>query len=109
MILLLLAACGSVVTTSSLASPLASPLASIDRTPAEPDVQGTVAEVVAAGSYAYLRVDDRWYATLDHGLTPGDPVILDPIGRANNFYSRRTGRTFGALWFASVSSQPRTP
>jgi len=101
-ILLALAACGAVVTES--------PLASITRTPAEPDVQGTVAEVLPAGGYAYLRVEDRWFATLDRGLTVGDPVTLDPIGRADTFYSRRTGRTFDALWFASVaSSQPRTP
>jgi hypothetical protein len=97
-----LAACGSIEATAAHVG--ASPLASITRTPAEPDVRGTVVEVLPAGGYAYLRVEDRWFATLDRGLTVGDPVTLDPIGRADTFYSRRTGRTFDALWFASVAS-----
>jgi len=56
-----------------------------------------------------LRVDDRWYATLDRGLLPGDAVVLDPIGRATNFHSRRTDRTFTEVWFAGVSSHPLLP
>lgn len=86
-----------------------SPLGEIERTPSAPDVAGAVAEVVSAGSYAYLRVDDRWYATLDRGLLPGDAVVLDPIGRATNFHSRRTDRTFTEVWFAGVSSHPLLP
>lgn len=51
-----------------------SPLTSLGRTPDAPDVVGVVAEVLSAGGYAYLRVGDRWYATLDHGLQVGDAV-----------------------------------
>ena len=87
------------------ASTGASPLGAITRTPEAPDVDGTVAEVVPAGGYAYLRVDERWYATFDRGLAVGDTVVLDPIGRAEGFYSRRTGLTFDTLWFASVVSR----
>ena len=84
-------------------------MSAITRTPEAPDVEGRVAEVIPAGSYAYLRVGDAWFATLDHQLSVGDPVHLDPVGKAATFVSKRTGHTFQDLWFAAVSPQPEIP
>jgi hypothetical protein len=95
------------VALACAAPPAISPLATLRRTPEEPDRRGVVTEVVAAGGYAYLRVEERWYATVAKGIATGEQVRLDPIGVARDFHSRRTGRTFSELWFASV--QPDQP
>lgn len=79
-----------------------SPLLHITRTPAEPDVQGTIVELISAGGYQYLRVENRWFATLRHEVSVGQRVHLDPIGVAPEFTSQRTGRHFTDLWFAAV-------
>jgi hypothetical protein len=87
-----------------------SPLLDMTRTPEAPDVLGSVEEVISAGSYQYLRVQDQWYATLDHGVSVGTRVRLNPLGLTTNYHSRRTDRHFDRLWFAAVElSQPSMP
>ena len=92
-----LLACGGLEHDAMTAS---SPLLSIDRSVDRTPFEGAVTERVAAGGYAYLRVNERWVVGLDHGLTEGNLARVEPIGVAHQFHSARTGRTFDELWFA---------
>ena len=103
--LLGLIACGSPTVGAEERPVATNPLLAI-RKLARISFDGTVAERVAAGSYAYLRLDDgRWVVGLDHGHAAGDPVSVLPIGLAHDFESARTGRTFDTLLFGVVSDR----
>ena len=71
---------------------------------------GTVREVLPAGPYTYLRLrvaegDERWV------VVQGDPdrerVTVHSYGRRRDFVSRRLGRTFDELYFASLAEAPK--
>lgn len=98
MMLPLLLACGADVEPVVVAA--ASPVLSIDRDVDRTPWSGTVHERVDAGGYTYLRVNEAWVVGLDKPVAVGDTVQVRPIGRADGFESRRTGRTFDTLWFA---------
>jgi hypothetical protein len=68
---------------------------------------GRVVERLEAGSYAYLRVTregagDAWVVGVRPRARVGDRVHVDAMGRAEGFKSKRLGRRFDELWFASV-------
>lgn len=100
MILLLLACAGSIPT-----SPMLSMDRTIDRTP----IQGTVAQVLEAGSYQYIEVDGLWHATLRKDVAVGQAVTLTPMGRMAPFTSRALDRTFDAVLFSTLApAAPRS-
>lgn len=75
--------------------------------PDEATLFGTVAELLPAGGYTYLRVEPergepRWVVTLRRGLEPGARVEVDNIGSRHDFYSRRLDRSFPELVFGVV-------
>lgn len=75
--------------------------------PAPIGFEGRVAERLAVGSYAYLRVEregaaDAWVVAMRPRANVGDRVQISAVGRAENFDSKRLGRRFDELWFAVV-------
>lgn len=68
-----------------------------------------VEERVDAGSYVYLRVRDaqgtsRWLAALSMSASAERRVHVQAYAKSDHFYSRRTGREFSPLFFASVTT-----
>lgn len=88
------------------ANPLPALDRAVDRTPRD----GFIAELVAAGPYTYALVglgegdeyEERWVVAMRRGLEAGDVVRVTPMGLQRDYVSKRTGRTFDALWFATV-------
>jgi hypothetical protein len=78
-------------------------------------VSGRVVERLPAGGYTYLRVRpdggdaDVWLAMLAGSAPPGDEVEAVAMGKTANFHSRRLGRSFDLLLFASAVPTPATP
>lgn len=68
---------------------------------------GRVEEVLPAGGYTYLRVGEpeRWLVVLGEGVAPGREVAWTAYARVHDFPSRRTGRRFDELWFATTKEQ----
>ncbi len=100
---LLLTACG--VSAADVVEPVVNPLLSIDRGGDRTPFDGTVREVREARGYLYLRVDERWVASLAKPLVPGDLVTVQPIGVAHAFTSRHTGHHYDELVFGVVSAR----
>jgi hypothetical protein len=76
---------------------------------APPAFRGQVQELLPAGGYLYLRVADRWVATIKKPIAVGDQVDVKPIGLADNFNSKTLRRTFSPLVFGIVSNtKPKT-
>jgi hypothetical protein len=107
-LLLLLAALGVArfIPRPSARSPLAYHLL-----PSPVRFDGLVAERLEAGSYAYLRVTragepDAWVVAMHPRAHAGVAVRIDAVGRARHFTSRRLGRDFDDLWFASARALP---
>jgi hypothetical protein len=67
---------------------------------------GVVREVLAAGSYGYVRVEspagDRWVATLGSAAVVGSVVDVTVFGERETFHSRRLDRSFSPLGFGVV-------
>jgi hypothetical protein len=67
---------------------------------------GVVREVLAAGSYGYVRVEsdtgDRWVATLGSRSVVGSAVDVTVFGARDTFHSRRLDRWFSPLGFGVV-------
>lgn len=83
----------------------ATPLAGM--TPSDQPIwRGVVVDRLAAGSYTYLRIDvdahERWVAVVGSGHGVGDRVVVESMGVHRDFHSRRLGRAFDELHFASV-------
>jgi hypothetical protein len=94
--ILIVAACGSPSGPPSVEAELAT-------------FTGTVREVLPAGNYTYLRVhvadgDERWVVVM--GDPDRDEVTVQSFGRRRDFVSRRLGRTFDELYFASLAEAP---
>ena len=76
---------------------------------------GQVEERLEAGSYVYLHVrddagQDYWLAALRMSAAQGPRVSVQAYARADHFESRRTGRAFDPLYFASVTTpNPESP
>lgn len=106
--ILLLAACGlrSGAEDTSLSDAPPDPLAALDRSGDLSAFAGPVEERLDAGGYAYLRVEGRWVAGLDHGEGVGDRVRVQPLGVVRGFRSARTGRTFEELRFGVFAAAP---
>jgi hypothetical protein len=88
-----------------------SPLSGL-RTPRAEEVTrvGRVAELVQAGSYTYLRLEQNadWFvSTRDVHLHQA--VALRIFGVADSFASARLNRTFSPLSFAIVTTQEKNP
>jgi len=71
---------------------------------------GSVLEVLQAGGYTYLRVDAgaegaRWVVVLAQQASVGDEVVIRPYGQLSHFASKRTGRTFDSLLFATLHNR----
>ncbi len=69
--------------------------------------EGELCEVLAAGSYSYLRVStargDQWVTTMgQQGLRPGDRVSVRSFGSQRDFSSKRLRRRFAQLHFGVV-------
>lgn len=77
----------------------------------ESESEGTVAEVLAASGYRYLRVtdpvgSDRWVVTLPLGgrtFSVGERVRVHGFGSRAPFTSKKLDRTFDHLTFAVVT------
>ncbi len=68
---------------------------------------GTVAELVPAGGYLYVRVETaagpRWVASLKKPLHLGDAVRVRIFAEREDFASKRTGRVFERLVFGLIT------
>lgn len=73
-------------------------------TAADRQIEGVVAERLAAGRYSYLRVDDVWIATTDDLARVGDRVRVQGFGARTDFESPRLGRRFDRVVFGLVQS-----
>jgi hypothetical protein len=64
-------------------------------------VGGTVAEVIEAGNYTYLRLDDPkiWIATTPLQISSGDRVEYAGGMEMRNFHSKALDRSFESIWF----------
>jgi hypothetical protein len=73
-------------------------------------VSGAVVERLPAGPYTYLRVrpaaggDDLWLAMMAGSAPAGNRVDAVVMGQKANFHSRRLGRSFDLLLFASATA-----
>jgi pyruvate/2-oxoglutarate dehydrogenase complex dihydrolipoamide acyltransferase (E2) component len=73
-------------------------------------VSGSVVERLPAGPYTYLRVrpatggDDVWLAMMAGSAPTGDRVDAQVMGQKAHFHSRRLGRSFDLLLFASSTA-----
>lgn len=96
---------GGTTPEGSRAPGVLGPLSSLERDVDRRPWRGTVEQRIDAGGYRYLQVGDRWVVTLagaSEAPSPGVTVSVRTIGRARDFASRRTGRTFVVLDFAVV-------
>lgn len=61
----------------------------------------TVAEVIEAGGYVYLKLEDRdaWIATSPFAVSVGDQIEYVPGMEMTNFESKSLGRTFESIFF----------
>jgi hypothetical protein len=66
---------------------------------------GPVTDVLPAGSYTYLRVNDTWVVSLKKELAVGDVVNVKPFGVAEQFESKKLGRSFDVLHFSVVTKE----
>lgn len=90
---------------SSTAAPAASPIGQLQApSAADREIEGIVAERLAAGRYSYLRVDDVWIATTGDEARVGDHVRVQGFGARTDFESPRLGRRFDRLVFGLVQS-----
>lgn len=102
---------GATFASTGKASPLAGHLLpEAERQP----FAAQVVERLDAGPYAYLRVIDPtghelWAAVLSRSLTSSARVQLTPLARADHFTSRRLGRAFAPLTFATLAPAPELP
>lgn len=70
-----------------------------------------VEERIDTGPYAYLRVardgaGETWIVAMKpRAFTAGDRVLVDALGRAEAYRSKRLQRTFDELWFAVLTAQ----
>ena len=75
---------------------------------AEIDVlEGEVREVAAAGHYTYLRVGEPgdWAVVMGKvDVSLGEAISLRVQGSQDDFHSRRLGRDFERLFFASLAT-----
>lgn len=108
-LMIVLAGCDATAAVEEVA--LRNPLLDIDRDIDKTPWSGVVTERIDGGGYGYLRVGEpgRWVVGLDRGLDVGDRVDVRPVGVAEDFESRRTGRRFETLWFAVVQSSNTSP
>lgn len=66
-----------------------------------------IAEVLPAGSYTYLRLEDRpetWLVVNDRARAVGETVAWRGYAEVHHFESRRLNRTFDHLIFASIGA-----
>lgn len=82
-------------------------LAGLD--PAGGPFTGAIHETIAAGGYLYQNVIDadgnaHWVVSLRRDEI-GHRVRVRPFGRAHDFVSKKTGRTFDSLIFAIVTPE----
>ena len=69
-------------------------------------LEGSVREVMPAGHYTYLRVEDDWAVVMGAlEVKAGDPIHLRVQGTQRDFHSRRLDRSFERLFFASVDER----
>src|SRR5690349_18415039 len=94
--------CSAPAASDAPAAPAAMPFA-LDKT--RSSFSGTVREVLAAGSYTYARIDDRWVVTLKKPLRVGERVHVTGFGQKDSFHSARLSRTFDHLVFAVVKKE----
>ncbi len=69
-------------------------------------LEGEVRELAPAGHYTYLRVGEPgdWAVVMGHvEVSLGDAISLRVQGSQDDFHSRRLGRDFERLYFASVA------
>jgi hypothetical protein len=71
---------------------------------------GTVAEIIDAGGYTYLRIEesDTWIATSTMEVSQGTQVEYSGGSEMLNFHSKSLDRTFESIWFVgnvSISGQ----
>ena len=77
-------------------------------------VSGAVIERLPAGPYTYLRVrpaaggGDVWLALMAGSAPAGDEIEAVVMGQKTDFHSRRLGRSFDVLLFASATPRPET-
>lgn len=77
--------------------------------PSKERFEGAATERIEAGSYTYLRVrrdgsgDHVWVVTMGRSPKAGERVSITSFGEQRDFYSRRLGRTFNQLLFATVA------
>ena len=68
--------------------------------------RGVVREVVRAGSYAYMRVEDgaqaRWVVVMGRGAAVGAQITLTLWASYPTFRSPRLGRSFTPLYLATM-------
>lgn len=70
-------------------------------------LEGEVRELAPAGHYTYLRVGEPgdWAVVMGHvDVSLGDAISLRVQGSQDDFHSRRLGRDFERLFFASVAT-----
>ncbi len=96
---------GSVTANADTAAPHAGPPRTEPVDGQWRQFEGTVAEVVAAGSYAYVRVDrgDQavWVVTMGSAPALDARVAVKGMGERHDFHSRRLDRTFDHLIFGT--------
>lgn len=65
-------------------------------------LEGELAERLVAGHYTYVRIGDDWAVLLGSvDAEPGDPIAVSVQGAQTDFHSRRLGRDFERLYFAT--------
>jgi len=64
-------------------------------------VNSTVAEIIDAGGYTYIRIkeSDIWIATSTMEVSEGDPIEYSGGAEMLNFHSKSLDRTFESIWF----------
>lgn len=70
-------------------------------------LEGRVRELESAGHYTYLRIGDPgdWAVVMGKvDVSLGDAISLRVQGSQDDFHSRRLGRDFERLFFASVAN-----
>ena len=66
------------------------------------ELEGAVTERLDAGHYTYVRVGEDWAVVFGRlEAKAGDPIALRVQGIKNDFHSRKLGRDFERLYFAT--------
>ena len=88
------------------ATVLTSPLVGAD--PVDLRGRGTVVEVLAAGSYTYLRVQgvEPWLVVTGRPPEVDQALRFRGFAALRDFESQRLGRTFDTLIFATLQEEP---